>query len=383
MNKFLEFISHGLHQIQRTFFPDLEEAAGPIPESLVQLTYILETVHSQKVPLPERCWTGRPPKSRYGIFNAFIAKASLKIPTTLHLVERLQSDRHLRLICGFETWSAIPSESVFSRVFAEFAKTQLPQCVHETLVKSCCEEQISQHISRDSTAIEAREKPKKKEPAIESLTPPVGRKGRPHKGEAPKIKELSRVQKQMNMSLEEMLRELPIACNRGSKKNSQGFVETWIGYKLHIDTADSGIPISAILTSASLHDSQVAIPLATITASRVQNFYDCMDSAYDAPEIAAHSQLLNHKPLIDVNPRRNKELKNGLESEEKARTVLDWEPAEAIRYNARSSSERTNARLKDEFGGRTVRVKGPLKVHCHLMFGILALTADQLLRLFT
>ena len=43
--------------------------------------------------------------------------------------------------------------------------------------------------------------------------------------------------------------------------------------------------------------------------------------------------------------------------------------------------ERVNARLKDEFGARTVRVRGAVKVMAHLMFGVLALTADQLLRL--
>ena len=185
------------------------------------------------------------------------------------------------------------------------------------------------------------------------------------------------------MTLEEMLKDLPIACNRGSKKNSQGFIETWIGYKLHIDTADDGIPVSAILTSASLHDSQVAIPLVTITSDRVLNFYDCMDAAYDQPEIVGYSRQLNHVPLIDVNPRNNAELKLGLESEEKARVTLHWEPADAIRYNVRSSSERTNARLKDEFGGRTVQVRGHSKVYCHLMFGILTLAADQLVRLIT
>ena len=246
MANFLEFISRGLHQIQRTFFPDLEHEAGPIPESLVKLTYLLEAVHSQKMPLPEQCWIGRPSKSRRGIFNAFVAKAYLKMPTTLHLVERLQSDHHLRLICGFETRSSVPSESVFSRVFAEFAKTKLPQHVHEAFTKNCCAGKISGHISRDSTAIEAREKPERKEQSIEP--PAKKRKGRPRKGEPPKIKEASRVQKQMHMTLEEMLKELPTACNRGSKKNSQGFVETWIGYKLHIDTADDGIPISAILS---------------------------------------------------------------------------------------------------------------------------------------
>ena len=227
MNRFLNFISRGHHQIQRTFFPDLEHEAGPIPETLVQLTYVLETVHSQKIPLPERCWTGRPPKSRRGIFNAFVAKAFLKIPTTLHLVERLQSDHHLRLICGFETRAQVPSESVFSRVFAEFAKTQLPQSVHSTLVMSCCVGEISGHISRDSTAVEAREKPEKKSKPTEQQTPLKRRKGRPRKGEPQKVKEPSRMQKQLKMTLEEMLNDLPTVCNSGSKKNSQGFTETW------------------------------------------------------------------------------------------------------------------------------------------------------------
>ena len=108
-----------------------------------------------------------------------------------------------------------------------------------------------------------------------------------------------------------------------------------------------------------------------------------MDSAYDQPEITDYSRQLGHVPLIDVNPRRNVELKNNIESEEKARTTLNWEPADAIRYNVRSGAERTNARLKDEFGGRTVLVKGHAKVYCHLMFGILTLAADQLMRLMT
>ena len=37
--------------------------------------------------------------------------------------------------------------------------------------------------------------------------------------------------------------------------------------------------------------------------------------------------------------------------------------------------------LKDEFGARFVRVRGAAKVMTHLMFGVLALTVDQLLRL--
>jgi hypothetical protein len=40
-----------------------------------------------------------------------------------------------------------------------------------------------------------------------------------------------------------------------------------------------------------------------------------------------------------------------------------------------------NARLKDEFGGQNIWVKGCTKVMGHLMFGILALSVDQLMRL--
>ena len=43
----------------------------------------------------------------------------------------------------------------------------------------------------------------------------------------------------------------------------------------------SQIPVSCVLTSASVHDSQVAIPLMTMT-DRVSYLYDLMDAAYDA-----------------------------------------------------------------------------------------------------
>ncbi len=36
-------------------------------------------------------------------------------------------------------------------------------------------------------------------------------------------------------ALDQMLADLPTACDVGSKKNSKGYKETWIGYKLHLD----------------------------------------------------------------------------------------------------------------------------------------------------
>ena len=49
-------------------------------------------------------------------------------------------------------------------------------------------------------------------------------------------------------------------------------------------------------------------------------------------------------------------------------------------FDFRTMAERINARLKDEFGARFVRVRGAIKVKCHLAFGLVALTVDQILR---
>jgi IS5 family transposase len=87
--------------------------------------------------------------------------------------------------------------------------------------------------------------------------------------------------------------------------------------------------------------------------------------------------------LIDTNPRRDKALKEELANESKRRDLINLPIAEDQRYNERSTVERVNGRLKDDFGGRVVRVRGHDKVMCHLMFGILALTANQLLSFVT
>lgn len=183
------------------------------------------------------------------------------------------------------------------------------------------------------------------------------------------------------MTLEAMLKDLPRKCDVGTKRNARGFLSSWKGYKLHIDGADGDIPVSCLLTSASLHDSQAAIPLAALSHRRVTSLYDLMDSAYDADEIRTYSESLDHVPIIDPNPRRDRERKESLLAEARAQRAAGQIDARAVRYRERSSVERINGRLKDEFGGRHVRVREPAKVACHLMWGILALTVDQLFRL--
>ena len=147
--------------------------------------------------------------------------------------------------------------------------------------------------------------------------------------------------------------------------------------------------ISCVLTSASVHDSQVALPLAELTSKRVCNLrvtfrlYDLMDSAYDSPIIKQHSQALGHIPIIDINTRGNKKRKHELKAENQRFEFINFKNPTDVRYNERSNVERVNGRLKDEFGGKMLRVRGYAKVMTHLMFGIIALTADQLMRFVT
>ena len=88
-------------------------------------------------------------------------------------------------------------------------------------------------------------------------------------------------------------------------------------------------------------------------------------------------------PIIDPHPRSLPGGKEALAAEARARRKAGYVPAEEVRYNQRSSAERVNARLKDEFGARNPWVRGDAKVFCHLMFGVLALSIDQLMRLVT
>jgi hypothetical protein len=69
-----------------------------------------------------------------------------------------------------------------------------------------------------------------------------------------------------------------------------------------LDVNDCGLPLSAVLPSASVHDSQVAIPLMKLTSGKVTYLYDLMDAAYDAAQIWDHSRDLGHVPITSATP---------------------------------------------------------------------------------
>jgi hypothetical protein len=372
------------HVLQESLFPRIEASIGPLSGKLELLVAVMSMTPLEGMLLARKASTGRPAKDRAALATAFMAKAILNLPTTRDLISRLHADPALRRFCGWSHVCAVPHESKFSRAFAEFATTELPQQLHEAVIASTQKQRLIGHIARDSTAIPVREHfPETEKQKAAKRKRKKTRKARKRTvfGKAKAADRGTRIERQRHQKLDRMLQDLPRQCDMGAKKNSQGNPQYWRGYKLHLDVADGQLPISALLTSASVHDSQVAIPLMTMTGQRVTHLYELMDSAYDAEAIHAHSRQLNHVPIIAIHSRRGTKKPSQLPKVFPAKATPQLDRAKQERYKGRTMSERVNARLKDEFGASQIRVRGAAKVMAHLMFGVLVLTVDQWLRM--
>src|ERR1700720_4186977 len=204
----LSCLSRTWSHIQGNLFPWLTEELGPLTETHKQVVTALEVAGVEAFVQVWPGLPGRPPCDRAALARAFVAKAVIGLPTTSMLIERLKVDKQLRRLCGWERRGELCSEATFSRAFAEFARSELPSRVHEALIKRTHEDRLVGHISRDATAIEAREKPVKTvaPEASTSAQPPKRKRGRPRKGEVVEKKEPRRLERQADMSLAEMLR---------------------------------------------------------------------------------------------------------------------------------------------------------------------------------
>lgn len=354
-------------RFQSSLFPFLVHAIEePLTAKLEQLVRIWDVVEIERHVLdPFGSRLGRPCYDRRPVARAFVAKAVYDLTTTEALVELLKTHRALRRLCGFEGVKSVPSSTTFSRAFARFAEQGLGDIVHRALVSEYVSDQVVMHVSRDSTAISARERVFRTPKKVKEKR----KRGRPKKGEERPSPEIKRLDAQLTQSAQDALRELPQNCNWGTKQDTGGHKHTWKGYKVHTDWADNTIPITVVTTSASVHDSQVAIPMARMTADRITCLYELMDSAYDTPQIRQVIEEVGHVAIIDPHPRRN-----GVPTEKL------FDPATTERYKKRTTAERGYSRCKDEFGFRHIRVRGNSKVHMHIMFGMIALFADQILK---
>jgi hypothetical protein len=200
------------------------------------------------------CGNGCPPHDRPALCKTYIAKAVWDFATTRDLIDAILHRPALRRLCGWESLGEVPPACAAMRRGRQVGSNLLAR------VRPACA------AARQAGAF--------------------ARDGRP--------------QRQLQRDLKANLADLPTACDWGCKKNSQAKVEYWPGYKANLDAIDGDIPVSFILTSASVHDSQVAIPLAQMTAERIANLYDLSDAAFQSPGGTAYGLESGHHPCQDA-----------------------------------------------------------------------------------
>ena len=150
----LDQIKHSTLACQEEIFSELDASLGPLSGRYKLFILALEMVLMEDfLPSQSRGSRGRPLSHRTSIAKAFFARMIFQIPTTTALRERLLMDRTLRSLCGWPRGCDVPSEPAFSRLFHEFSESELPTRIHETLIKSCYEDQLLGHISRPPLAI--------------------------------------------------------------------------------------------------------------------------------------------------------------------------------------------------------------------------------------
>lgn len=324
------------------------------------------------------------PKDREECARAFIAKSVYNIQTTRDLIDRLHSDKILRVLCGWRYKNDIPSESKFSRVFKELSELKIAQKTHQKFIEEYLSDTIFIYNASDSTKIPLREKAVK----VEKEKKSIKKRGRTKKGETkePKLPTILQQQEQMT-STQEMLALISTKCGVGIKQNSKGNREIWIGGKLHVSVVDGDIPITAFYSGANIHDSSAALPLMNETSKRVSYLHDLQDGAYDSEIIRNFSKKLGHKPIIDINPKNSSILRDTIELIKDEKQKFEFfnlqQPSDVHHYNQRSMVERVNKYLKDDFGCNTIYYQGATKVASVLAFGILSICIHQSLKLLT
>jgi hypothetical protein len=310
---------------------------------------------------------GRIPFENEPIMRALFARDFFRIATVEDLRNRLLNDPNLRIICGFH--EGVPSAPTFSRRITEFSSKPLMTQTLNNMIEDYQKGRLVGHINRDSTAIPVRETPVNKK--TDAMPPKKNKhkRGRPRKEEVRPAKEPSAIELQAGRSARKSLSKLQKNCAWGCKKNSQGKVSYWKGYKLHLDVTDIGLPITAIVTGANVHDSQAAIPMEKLTEKKVQHLYSLMDAAYDAKPIIDYIRSRDRVPLIDPNKRRGAESRS-------------FDPAEKSRYKTRTTVERANSHLKDWLIPNQIFVRGFEKVSFLLMSAVVCLAALKILQYF-
>ena len=252
--------AYWLH-IQEELLPWLDDTTcGPLSGHHRQLVSVLSTWSGSKAFLAG--WhglPGRPPCERAvpgeGLYREGRIQHSDHQPADRDAVRRQDVAPLMWLAaCAGE----VPSRSTFSR--ASRGRSSPRALCHRgctrllDLQDTHSDRLVGQYLYVTGTAIEARDENRRNQTSRQrNQNPNLSVAVPARESSARRRRRKVEIERQRGMTLAAMLADLPRACDVGAKRNAKGFKETWIGYKLHIDTADGEIPISCVLTAASVH----------------------------------------------------------------------------------------------------------------------------------
>ena len=277
----------------------------------------------------------------------------------------LETSMGVRIVVGMEN---VPSESVVSRRSKELAKTLDVDKMFDKVTSAFFAGRDICNLSIDSTPIDAREKPVKKDPEKKETK----KRGRKKTGSKEQAEYLARLAEEARIDeaaktgdLKEFLSTLEDRCSITGKKNSKGYMQWRIGYKVHLAVDDFGIPVSYFISGACVHDSKVAVPLMRMARERARFLYALMDGGYSSSDIVEFTaDNMDAVPVIDF-----KADVNGVKEE--------MDPAKKDRYKARTTVERTNSELKDCFLAPKLFSRGKSSI-MDLKLAVLMLTMKKI-----
>ncbi len=154
---------HKIFNMENTLFPALKETLmlEELSNKESKLIRILDFAEIEKNITVVSITNSK--KDREQIARAFVAKSVYNFQTARDLIDRLQIDRTLRIICGWRYKKDIPSEATFSRAFGELSDLKIAQKTQEKFVSKYLSEKTFFYNATDATKIPLRQKPIKVE----------------------------------------------------------------------------------------------------------------------------------------------------------------------------------------------------------------------------
>ena len=265
---------------------------------------------------------GAPRELNYGaMIQSLIARIVERIPTIKDLVKRLVHDPLFRLDCGFLVSDVVPSEASYSRMMQVISDSEVVDESNDTLIQLAISEGFldDEHVGFDATHFESRDAAKPTEKKEPKAPKKRGRKSKAEREawlveEAEKASNLRTYEKelkeQVDIPLEVLWKDTPLEPNWGVKKNSDGKNVFWYGFKGHLAVSTkSQYIVARIMTSASVSDSKLAIPLLKKVHQLSEGHFSTgiFDAGYDYEPI--YRQLVKNqmRTVIPYNIRNEGE----------------------------------------------------------------------------